>query len=351
MDNRYSADTITIAGGDPDVVEQLNDILGPERRRPLLAPARTYGNRAVIPVAGGDPLEICRVLRSAATAVDPRPELLFYSGTDQSPVAGPEFLIGRDVGHGLVYAELPEDFDHPPEPAWTPPAAGLRRPVVALFDSGVRTHRWLPDDADDWFVLDSDDPKLHERWASPVPKGKLDEPKTAHATFNAGLIRLNAPGARVLSIRVMNGHGEVTESAVVDALLWLERYRTAGNPVDVVLMPFGRRPGDEDDGASLAGLARPITRLNRLGVAFVASAGNDHQGQGVHPAAFDDVIAVGAGFGDYHATFSNYGPWVDRYREGVNALSIIPGGRWARWSGTSFSAAVFAADLARPHVV
>jgi hypothetical protein len=347
MDNRYSADTITIAGGDPGVVDHLNDILGPELRRPLLTPARAYGNRAVIPVAGADPLEVCRVLRAAATAVDPRPELLFASGTDVTPVHS----IGRDVGHGLLPAELPEDFPPPEAPAWKPPAGGLRRPVIALFDSGVRPHKWLPSDGDDWFVLDADDPGLHERWHSPVAAGKPGEPKTAHATFNAGLIRLNAPSARILSIRVMNGNGEVAESSVVDALLWLERYRHAGNPVDVVLMPFGRRAGDEDEAGALAELNRPIKRLARLGVAFVASAGNDHRDDPVHPAAFDDVVAVGAGFGDYHATFSNYGPWVDRYREGVNALSIIPGGRWARWSGTSFSAAVFAADLARPHVV
>jgi hypothetical protein len=32
-------------------------------------------------------------------------------------------------------------------------------------------------------------------------------------------------------------------------------------------------------------------------------------------------------------------------------LGIMPPDRWARWSGTSFAAANFAGDLARPHVV
>jgi hypothetical protein len=200
-------------------------------------------------------------------------------------------------------------------------------------------------------VLHPDDPALKAPWISPVPEAAADEPKAGHATFIAGLIRFNAPAAQVLSMRVMDGDGKVDESDVVDALEWLESYRET-NPVDVVLMPFGRSPDDEmDDNDTLDDLAAPIRRLAARGVAFVASAGNDHQNRGIHPALFDDVTAVGAGFGEYHATFSNYGTWVDRYREGVNALSVLPGARWARWSGTSFSAAVFAADLARPHVV
>jgi len=32
-------------------------------------------------------------------------------------------------------------------------------------------------------------------------------------------------------------------------------------------------------------------------------------------------------------------------------LGIMPPDRWARWTGTSFAAAAFAADLARPQVV
>jgi hypothetical protein len=353
MDNRYSADTITIAGGDPDVVEHLNDILDRAiHKRPLGAPVRTFGSRTVIPVRGHDPVEVSTVLRAASTAVDPRPQLVFWSGTNQSrETAGALFLIGNDVGHGLVYALLPSNFDHPRKPDWTPPAAELRRPVIALFDSGVRAHSWLPDDdPHDPFVLHPDDPTLKTQWSSPVPEATIGEPKAGHATFVAGLIRQHAPSAQVLSIRVMDGDGMVDESNVVNALHWLEDYRDT-HPVDVVLMPFGRSPDDEmDDDGTLDELRAPIERLARRGVAFVASAGNDHQSRGIHPAFFDDVTGVGAGFGEYHATFSNYGDWVDRYGEGVNALSILPGDRWARWSGTSFSAAVLAADLARPHV-
>jgi len=93
------------------------------------------------------------------------------------------------------------------------------------------------------------------------------------------------------------------------------------------------------------------------GIPLVASAGNDHTDEEVKPAASKSVIAVGAGFGRYHADFSNFGPWVNRYRDGVDVVGILPGtaadgsdGRWVKWSGTSFAAAAFAADLARPQV-
>jgi hypothetical protein len=410
MDNRYSADTITIGEGDPAVVEQLNDILeNAGHGRPLGAPSGSFGRRTVVPVSGAEPLSVCRVLQTAATAVEPRPQLAFYSGTNQSlddagrPIAesggyGPAWtaaghgpapsigkpvghLVGADagsaapsigedvghlagphppvvpaignpvghlVGHGLAYAELPEGFVPPqPMPEWKPPAEGLRRPVIALLDSDVRPHPALPDDPDDPFVLRSDDPSLDD----PFPRPDLaDGPKAGHATFMAGLIRFHAPSARVLSLPVMDGDGMVSEYGVVTATEWIERYREH-HPVDVIVMPFGRPPGETGDDGTMAELYGPIDRLSRAGVAIVASAGNDHWWQPIFPAGFEQVIAVGAGFGDYHATFSNYGPWVDRQRDGVNALSVLPGGRWGRWSGTSFAAAVVAADLARPYVV
>jgi hypothetical protein len=348
--NSYSADVITIGEAGP-AVDALNETLA-GRSLPLLGePTRTVEGRTVVPLVTpdgpGEAVAVCQALKDNGT--DARLEPVFYSGTQD---LDEEFtLAGKDIGHGFLYSVLPASFgEKPPEmPKWEPPGEGLRRPVIAVLDSGVGDHRWLPKAHGDPFVLRSDDPDLDEKWTSPVDDTEEGD-KAGHATFIAGLIRFNAPSARVLSVRVMNAQGTVDESTVVDALGWLERYRR-DHPVDILLTAFGRKPGDQDDEYTLVRLRTALHRLHTAGVAIVASAGNEHQSVGVAPAEFDFVNAVGAGFGDYHAVFTNYGDWVDRYREGVSMLSILPGDQWARWSGTSFSAAVFAADLARPHVV
>jgi hypothetical protein len=230
---------------------------------------------------------------------------------------------------------------------WNAVPAGMRRPVVALLDCGVHDHPWLPrTDPADPFLLDAEDPALADPWRPPP----LTAATSGHATFIAGIIRATAPSTRVLSVRVMDDRGAVHESTAVAALEWLLRYRR-DNPVDVVCMAFGRDPGTDDDRISLAELEKAVRDLVTDGATVVASAGNDHAKQPVYPAGFHGVVAVGAGIGEYHARFSNWGGWVDRYREGIDIHGILPPDRYARWSGTSFSVAHYAGDLARPQVV
>jgi subtilisin family serine protease len=234
---------------------------------------------------------------------------------------------------------------------------GLRRPVVALLDTGVREHGWLPvTPPGDPFLIDAEQQR-DQLWRPDLADGKMlahNEPtasRAGHATFIAGLLRHAAPSAQVLSVRVMNDQGRATESTVCRALDWLLEYKRRGHPVDVLCMAFGREPGDTGDQRLVELLKAKLRRLAAQGVQIVASAGNDHQSGEIYPAAFDMVTAVGAGFAGYHANFSNFGDWVDRYSDGVDLLSIMPDNKWARWSGTSFAAATFAGDVARPHVV
>ncbi len=344
----YSAETMTLGTADPAEVDRLNDVLqAHDFGRPLGQASRTAGARLVVPVTDADPAAVLRTLQAVGAAERVRLDPLFYNGTFR--------LTGPDAPRAAAWAELTK-VDDLPVPPWEPLPAGLRRPVVALLDSGVRPHPWLPDTpAGDPFLVHSDDPSLTEPWHSPVAEGPAvkpgDVPQAGHATFLAGLIRMAAPSARILSVRVMADDGTVRESTVVGALYWLFKHRNIGNPLDVVCMAFGRRPGDESDQTVLDDMKRPLQLLADAGVELAASAGNDHQEGPVYPAAYEMVTAVGAGFGEYHAAFSNFGPWVNRYRDGVSVLGIMPPDRWARWSGTSFAAANFAGDLARPQVV
>jgi subtilisin family serine protease len=346
----YSDDTLTLGTADRTEVERLNDILEKSTLgRPLGAPSRAAGPRLIVPVAddGVTADQVVSALEAAGVDIEVR--------RDPVALAGTRFLhlAGRDIPHGFEPAEAVASAPEPPP--WEPLPANLRRPVVALLDSGVQPHAWFPDDEHDPFLLFSDweSPldelgSIAQRHGRDIPHGGAE---AGHATFIAGIVRAAAPSARVLSVKVMSSDGKVRESIVTSALHWLVRYVDENNPLDVVCMAFGREPGDHGDEQALADLAGPLRLLADRGVALVASAGNDHVDEQIFPAAFPMVTAVGAGFARYHATFSNYGDWVDRYRDGVEVLSTMPDDRWARWSGTSFSAAAYAGDLARPHVV
>ena len=294
---------------------------------------------------------------------------------------------GKKSGHGIsgrgTIAWLPAPADVMPDsPDWPPTAPS---PVIALLDTGVQPHSWL-DFGGPPFLLDAES---DYHWQSPVPSDDLDQNPDfsshwGHATFLAGLIRLGAPGARVLSMRVMDHQGKVSEEHVAEALTWLADHPEV--TVNIVLMAFGR-PEDPDD-EHLDDLRRPIKTLTDRGVRIVASAGNDGADRPVYPAAFAaesgwsldsqrldsqrPVLSVGALAGPgtptkhvlatERAPYSNFGPWVTEWRPGTNILSVMPltimpgsgrlpdsseaGNGYAWWSGTSFAAARVAAELA-----
>lgn len=339
---RYSADTLTAGPDAPVDTEKLNDVLEGAGLDRLIAPAgRQAGARQVLTVGDGAAVRASEALK-AAGAGDIRPDPLLLGGTVK--------LSGKAWGHGFTWAELAlAPDDQPAVPEWQAPPAGLRRPVVALLDTGVEIEKgdWLdfPTPEDDPFLIRAETLPTPFEVTPPADGGGRD---AGHATFIAGLIRMAAPSARVLSVRVMSADGRVLESTVVSALRWLASYVSPASPVDVVCLPFGREPSDTDPFDEVTKALQPFADA---GIPVVASAGNDHvETPAVLPASSPLVTAVGAGFGKYHATFSNHGEWVGRYRDGVDVLGPMPGGRWVKWSGTSFAAATFAGDLARPQV-
>lgn len=333
----HSTDTLTF-GGDikPDQVADLLKAHGIDRTLTV----RAVGDRLAVTVPGTD----VTALPAAITAggVDCRLDQVYFSGVYE--------LAGKASPHAFKPAEVEQVS--PPQVPWERPPAGTRRPVVALLDCRVDSdHEWLPrNPADDPFVIDAE--RLdHGAWDPQKTELDADDEQAGHGTFIAGLIRQRSPYAQVLSIRVMGGNGLVNETTVINALEWLLEYQQH-NPVDVVVMAFGRFPGAQNDQALLAELKSKVTAVRNAGMRVVASAGNDHDKDGiVFPGAFEDVTAVGTGQGRYHASFSNYGPWVDQFEDGIDLLSILPSDRWGTWSGTSFSVAVAAAELAQPQHV
>jgi subtilisin family serine protease len=362
----------------PGELDRLNAILeGVGLGRPLGPPVHITPAVVELPVAR-DPRQVVAAVRAAPEGGHHQvsvPAGYSVDTVNHDPTAKPTPLVPTDLlhatglksGHGTVtWVPAPPEA-MPDKPPWPPKGPS---PVVVVLDSGVKPHSWLPLEATDtdprrdfWFVPD------------PAPSFVLPGPDPTkiigdydfgsywgHATFLAGLIRLTAPEARVMSLKLMSDAGTLDDGAVLQALSWLhDEYINRGHRVDVVLMAFGRpkEPGE----ANPELLRDAITELGRKRVKFVASAGNDHSHTETIPACLaaephSPVISVGAGTSAAnHEPYSNHGPWVREWRPGT-VVSLMPltkpgpgasedGNGFALWSGTSFSAAIVAGELAQ----
>jgi hypothetical protein len=262
---------------------------------------------------------------------------------------------GLKTGHGTISWEVLAPRAMPPAPPWPPTGT---RPVVVVLDSGVKPHTWFPQTTNPSFFIDPPfvvDPLLTVIDPS-LTTGDFGA-YWGHATFLAGLIRLHAPAAQVMSVKLMNNAGILNDQAILPTLESLSDYIHNGGVVNVVLMAFGRpkEPGEADPEK----LKDAIAELGTQGVKFVASAGNAHSDTQTLPACLavdpdSPVVSVGAGISAKDREwYSNYGPWVREWRPGT-VVSLMPlagpdhdPNGFALWSGTSFSAAILAGELAQ----
>jgi subtilisin family serine protease len=363
---RYRPDVI-LATASPlaraDDTERLNQVLEAEGLgRPLGSPKARTAKHVVIPTAL-DPALVRRALkrlRVPGTDVD-RFDLDYQHepGTVgvSARLANFDYYLaaGCKTGHGAAAWLAAPEHEMPPRPEWRRPEGG-RRPVVALLDEGVEEHRWLP-------PSHGDDPFVTSPWQPSEPLADPgDGAYRGHGTFNAGIVRVTAPQARILSMRVMGDDGRVDESKLVEALTWLAGYAAQGNPLDVVCLPFGRHSESDSDGEGDEALETVRQALRGLkGVPVVASAGNDGTEKPVYPAAFANdadlsVVSVASSeSATERAPYSNFGVWVRQWRGGTNMLSVMtmprnrepdPKDGFAWWTGTSFAAVRYAGELA-----
>jgi hypothetical protein len=174
-------------------------------------------------------------------------------------------------------------------------------------------------------------------------------PYAGHGTFVAGVVRCMAPRASVIVSNIFKVAGSVLESDLVVELdqalaLGVDIFNlsiTTTSRLDLPLLGF--------DGF------RKLLRQYK-GVVCVVAAGNNGIRSQTWPAAYPEMVSVGALGGDWRgrAQFSNYGGWVDVYAPGRNLVNAFATGPYtcedfpytgqtrhfygmACWSGTSFS--------------
>jgi subtilase family protein len=217
---------------------------------------------------------------------------------------------------------------------------------TGLLDGAAAEHSWLAG------VTGTKDPLDIQGGVARIPD------YAGHGTFIAGVARCMAPAAQVVVTRDFDKAGVISEHKIV--LRLREALRLAP---DVINLSAG---GTTRKDLPLLGFeALWETYRHYKGVVLVASAGNHSTRRPFWPAAFPQVVGVGAlaANGRTRAYFSDYGPWVDVYAPGEDLVNAYANGTYqyrepphvgsrhhfhgmARWSGTSFSAPLVAGLIA-----
>jgi hypothetical protein len=174
-------------------------------------------------------------------------------------------------------------------------------------------------------------------------------PYAGHGTFVAGVARCMAPQADVIVANIFKVAGSTLESHFARRL-------TAALDLGVDIFNLSITTLTRTDLPMLGfdGFLRQLRRYK--GVVCVVAAGNDGVRTPSWPAAYPEMVSVGALGGDWRgrASFSNHGGWVDVYAPGRDLVNAYATGTYtcddtpykgqirkffgmAKWSGTSFS--------------
>ncbi len=179
------------------------------------------------------------------------------------------------------------------------------------------------------FVGNDADPAEETNGIDDDLDGDVDE-GYGHGTFVAGLVLAVAPDATILPVRVLDTDAVGTVSRVAAGI----RYAVEQG-VDVINLSLGARVRSEV-------LRGEVRRALSRGIKVVAATGNRADVARIDfPAGLANVVAVSALDARLgRADFANAGAPTTMAAPGTDLIGPYPGGTYAVWSGTSFSAAL-----------
>jgi thermitase len=209
------------------------------------------------------------------------------------------------------------------EAGWTL-SRGKKGVTIAVIDSGV----------------DLDHPDLVRRLQTGYnvfTENNVPEDENGHGTHVAGIIASqpnNHEGVAgitwfnpIMPIKALNADGYGTSFDVAKGIRW-----AVDHGAKVINLSLGNYQPS-------AVLEEAIRYAYDRDVVLVAALGNDSTSQPSFPAAYPEVISVGAVNQDLSfAPYSNYGNYLDVVAPGTNIASTFTQHRYAALSGTSMAA-------------
>jgi hypothetical protein len=183
-------------------------------------------------------------------------------------------------------------------------------------------------------------------------------PYAGHGTFVAGVARCMAPKAAAYVERAFDIAG-----ANYETMLPASMAHALDQDPNILQLTFCTTTRKDLSLITFDDFFETRIRFMK-GLVVLAPAGNADQERLTWPAAYREVLSVGALSTNWRdrAWFSNYGKWVDVYAPGQNLVNAFPQGTYvtteppvgeqrdfsgmAIWSGTSFSTPVVAGLIA-----
>lgn len=139
-----------------------------------------------------------------------------------------------------------------------------------------------------------------------------------------------APNVKIIAVKGLGNNGQGDVSTIADGIIKAQQLGAR-----VINLSLG---GPEDSSV----MKNAIDQVTAKGVLVVVAGGNDNTTAATYPAAYSNVLAVGAtDQNDKRTSFSNYGNYIDIAAPGLNIMSSTEG-TYKSESGTS---------MACPHVV
>ena len=153
-------------------------------------------------------------------------------------------------------------------------------------------------------------------------------PYFGHGTMVAGIVRVAAPTAKIMPLKVFDAYGRTELHNIIEAV-----YYAADHGATVINMSFATFVKSKE-------LQRALEYAQSKGVLSVAAIGNENLSTKeipVWPAQFGATFGVGSARGNKRSVFSNFEGSVTVAAPGEELITTFPGGLYSLVWGTSFA--------------